>query len=650
MNLSHTPPFPALLPARPRLLGPVTARRLARSVAVYGVLVLAGLALARYGGRGWDAFGLGLILPGAGFLAQFDAPHGAMAALGLLCFGFSLLLWFATGNALAPPLTWLLAAVLAAATSRGAVADGVARGVLLLIGAGGALATGAALLRRLRAVAWRRKANLYLSGSGAALAHGFHGARGAEAAEAAEAELSQEDLQRMRFVLDRALQPLARFDGFDWLDQFQTAAVRYQLNFCGYALSMTQATYLPAFGGYLNDAQRNLIDKQTDHRIWRYWALENMWGNFSRDADPVARDNIMFTGFCAAQMAMFHAASGRRDYEAPGSFALAHPGGEAYRYDLPALIDALERAYQRSDFHLIACEPNWIYPLCNAIGAAAVKAHDRQTGGARWAARETRFRRHLEAEFIDTLARFVPCRSTYTGLALPAMGGAMAQALPCLFLNATLPDIALRQWLLLRRALFESRVATPGAATPGAAASRLRRRAFWAIDTGNYRFYRAAAYAGTALAAVEMGDAEVMARCLQALQEECPATESGGVLHRPDASVWAHAVELFARGGGRDGFRRLIERPRTTAQPSIAAARYPDVLVASAHHKNGALRAVLYPGATGRHPVGLAGLRPGALYRCDGAQEHTLTADMHGRATLHVLLQGRTPVLVRPLI
>ena len=54
-------------------------------------------------------------------------------------------------------------------------------------------------------------------------------------------ELSAQDVKLMRFLLDRALQPLEAFDGFEWLDQFQTAAVRYQLNFIGYALSMAQA-------------------------------------------------------------------------------------------------------------------------------------------------------------------------------------------------------------------------------------------------------------------------------------------------------------------------------------------------------------------------------------------------------------------------
>ncbi len=40
-------------------------------------------------------------------------------------------------------------------------------------------------------------------------------------------------------------------------------------------------------------------------------------------------------------------------------------------------------------------------------------------------------------------------------MALPTIGGALPQALPCLFLNATMPKIALRQWLLLPKKIIK---------------------------------------------------------------------------------------------------------------------------------------------------------------------------------------------------
>src|SRR5262249_5951109 len=159
------------------------------------------------------------------------------------------------------------------------------------------------------------------------------------------------------------------------------------------------------------------------------------------------------------------------------------------------------------------------------------------------------------------------------------------------------------QWLLLQRRLVVGHTRERA----------LDRAQFWRIDTGNYRRSRASAYAGTALAAVELGDTEVARLCLAALEGECPATVAENVRHRPNASVWAHAVELFARSGRASGFRDLIQHPRTAAaQPMLSHVPYPDVLVARAVHADGMLAATLYPGnGGGQFRLRLSGLTPG---------------------------------------
>jgi hypothetical protein len=304
------------------------------------------------------------------------------------------------------------------------------------------------------------------------------------------------------------------------------------------------------------------------------------------------------------------------------------------------LIAALDSEHKRSSFHLIACEPNWIYPLCNTIGAAAIAAYASMTG-RQHPARDIVFRQALENEFIDLAGRFVPCRSAYSGFALPMIGGAQPHAMASFFLNATLPDVALRQYLLLRRRLLERT----------RAGQALRRREFWPIDTGNYRFGRAAAYAGTALAAAEMGDAEVKLLCLNALQDDYPVAD-GPVYHRPAASVWAHAVEFFARVGRANGLRDLIATPRAVAlRPMIDDASYPDVLVARAVHADGMLAACLYPGAgAGRFRLGLSGLASGRRYVCDGTEEQDILADPSGMAMITVALQERAEIRVHAAV
>ena len=252
-------------------------------------------------------------------------------------------------------------------------------------------------------------------------------------------EIAHKDLQRMRLLLDRALQPVDRFDGFEWIDQFQTAAVRYQINFMSYALSVAAHVYLPAFESYLATAQRNLVAKQLDHRVWRYWARENLWGNLSTNRDPIARDNIMYSGFLAAQIAFARSGVSICDYDAPATLRLDQPGPTPICYSLPEIVECLARQYAAAPYGLLACEPNWIYPLCNVMTASGIRAADVQYGTRHWDAIENAFRHHLQTDFTAADGRLMAFRSSLTGFGTPVPGGAILQSLPCLFLNTICP-------------------------------------------------------------------------------------------------------------------------------------------------------------------------------------------------------------------
>ncbi|MFB9240579.1 hypothetical protein IV454_25440 [Massilia antarctica] len=631
MHLPHTNITP--LPPYERLFGPVTRARIVRLFALYLVLLGAGTAFLFVAQQdSLRIFGMGLVLPGGGFLAHADIctqngiGHLLAALAGMTAFGMSLLVWFGTGNILAPPLTWLGLAIGAAAMRHGALRPST----IGMVYAGLAVALVALAIAMSARFAFARRQrridNAYLAGQTGQIGLIFDA--GSDAGHAAE--MSLDHLQRLRFALDRALQPLDQFNGFEKIDQFQTAAIRYQLNFLAYGVALTQARFTPAFRGYMHAAQIALLDKQTQHQVWSYWALENLWGNLQADPDPVARENIMYTGFVALQMALFSASTGRRDFSEAGRFTLAHPSGTRYTHDALSLVRRLEHEYTASPYYLIACEPNWVYPLCNTIGASAIMAFDAQHREQRWATHAEDFRHNLEAEFLDGFGRYIPCKSARTGLALPAIGGVMPLAMPCFFLNAVAPDLARRQWLLLRRQLFDR-------------IGAFRRRAFWPIDTGNYGFSRASAYSATALAAAELGDSAVYRACIEALETECPSVLKDGVIHRRKASVWAHGVELMARAGARDGFRQLIEAPPPVAGPQLDGLAYPDVLVASAHADGDGLRAVLY--ADGVHVIGLTGLRAHAPYL---ANDIAITADAGGAAHFKLPLAGRTSLHVRP--
>ncbi len=596
-NLPTVPPL--LFPKLTALHGPQTRRLLRRSGAVYAALFAVALALLVLAPESWAGFALGLIAPGAGFAAA-----GAILASGAL-FGLALLIWFATGNVLLPPMVWLGAAWLAACDvpaplQRLVVPAGVVLSVALLW-----LWQGRTLRR---AQNQRLRLNAHLAACPALPLP----------APAADA-LSPADLARLRLLLDRALQPVDAFNGFEHRDPFQTAALRYQMNFIGLALALVQAHYAPACKGYLHQAQDNLLIKIQNPKIWRYWAWENLWGNLRRDADPIAQGNIMYAGFVAAQIALRANACGY-PFDAT---RVQISGGQSFVYSQPEIIETLTRQFETARLGLLPCEPNWVYPLCNLITATAIRAYANRHGSDHWARISAPLQRGLAAEFLAANGDLLAFRSSLTGLATPAVGGALMRGYPCLYLHALAPDLARRQWQALRFGLR----------------GRGWRRAIWRLDVGNYGLSRAAGYTGLALAAREIGDTAAADDLLALLEADCPAVTIAGVAHRESASLWALAHEVMARAGDL----AALMQPQAADGPYIEVADYGQILVAKARHGQNGLEMVLEPRQPGqRQQIGFAGLRPHQPYRLCGAVSGRLTADAQGKAVLHLELHERS--------
>ena len=594
-----------------------SAQRQRRTLFAYSLLCALAVGLWAIGYDATDAFALGLAFPGAGFLHWADSGQNAWAialcVTSLGVFGAALATWFATGNALLPPLVWLAAAAAATRPDLFTLDDGLARfNTGLLIPALLASSLSARGLIRPRGLAAPPKPALTCLPALAA---------------SPRDEISLDDLKRLRLLTDRALQPIEAFDGFEWRDQFQTAAVRYQVNFIAYALAVARRNHLPAMTAWQSEAQARLLAKQGNPRLWRYWVLENAWGNLRFGRDPIPRGNIMSTGFVALQMAI-------GDTGAP--LDLRRRSASWRRYGLEEMGDILARQYRAARFGLLSCEPNWIYPLCNLITACGLRAADRRTGSAHWPDIAARFGAGLIGEFTTPIGDFIPFRSSLTGFAAPGVGGAVMQTFPCLFLNALYPDLAADHW---RRA-------------HGQASARGWRRALWPIDVGNYGFTRAAGYAASAAAAVEMGDTASTRVLLDLLDKDCPATTAMGVTHRPRASLWTHALELTARLNRAHGFRGLIESSDdAVAGPHLADADYPEILVAAARREGEMLRLVLRPGGAGAiRPIAISGLKPGRHYRTGLADQPFARADETGRAVIAVPLHARTELRIVPVI
>jgi hypothetical protein len=636
-----TGPRPAYFDVPARWPGPVTRSRLRRSRALYAAVALVGFALGIFGpSHAWRSFGLGLVLPGAGFLHYLAGgllpviEHLALAGVSAAAFAAAVVVWWWCGIVVLPVIAWLGAAIAAAAMPHHETVGGswivVAALVVVIVG-----------IETLRKHRVRR-------GVAASVADNERQAMRAASmpAEPGERrdELSVDDLAALRFALDRALQPVPSFDGFHFGEQWQQSATRYQVFTLGWALALANANFLPAMRGYLQDAQLNLLDKARDPRLWSYWKWENRWGNLRLGADPLAHDNIMYSGYVGQQLALYQAATGDLRHDQPGSFTLTANNGATYAYDLPTIVEVLASQYHASPFGAWPCEPNWIYLFCNTTGANAIRAYDAVHGTARWEPLAERFERLVAQEFTRPNGDIVEMRSTYTGFTPPFEERAISNVNVATGLHPLCRERAEGLWWMTRDRIVDH---------IDSSTAQLRHEDIRAFDPGNRKRTRGFMFGVLLHGAREFGDPQVARAVEDAVEQTLESSRADGVLSYEDVSIWGHALLLMGRLGRTNGVRDLVTRGtdrQTLDGPVLAGAPYPDVLVARAASDGAALEMVLHPGrAAGRHHLTIGQIRPSVTYRLEGAASTEVTADQCGIASVAVDIDGRTPVRLVPL-
>ncbi|MGE0337175.1 MAG: hypothetical protein AB7Q76_17930 [Gammaproteobacteria bacterium] len=624
--------------------GPVTASRHRRNAWMYaGIVVLAFLPAWFDASPGWQAAGLGLLLPGGGFLA-----HGGVGLLllplTLALFAFACIAWFWSGMVLAPLVVWLGSALLAGMLLDGAVwspafvlAPAAAAGVYYHFRRKGQQRETADLAR----YATRQQ---FFPGS---LVEVIERVR--DEPTTGTRELSTEQLSAARYVLDRALQPVGEYAGYTIIDQFQPAALRYQINHLGFALGMLRSHYAPNFAGYLDQAQRNLVETYLVKRVWDYWVLESMWGHFNfKDFDPAKKDNIMLTGWYGMHVNQYMLSSGDHRYGEPGSLTFRLNERTAYPHSAHTLAQSVLDNYKRSDFFLFPCEPNWVYPVCNMYGLGSLAAHDAVFGTDYARSVLPHWMRMLETEFMDRKGSLIGLRSYWTGLEIPFYAGEAGFAF---FANVFSPGLARRLWAIGRKELgyciAPDADGNPRLSIPPEALTFLD-----TIDPGNYRRGALFAYAAVAMCGREFGDDDLADAALRSMDQDCGREVTDGVTGYREAStlanVWAVEAKLMKTGDFRNSFTKAPPESARSG-PQLAEVNYPEVLVAKATSTGRDLDLVLQPGrGLGRHTLGLARLAPGAAYTVAGRPDLAFSADDAGRAKLEVEISGRTALLIQP--
>ncbi|WP_342244603.1 linalool dehydratase/isomerase domain-containing protein [Pseudomonas sp. OTU5201] len=583
----------------------------------------------------WQASGLGLWFPGAGFLAV-GGWSLLLLPVTLLLFAVAVFAWFATGIVIAPPLVWVGSALLAGALSNETSWPWAPW-----------LAAVACVAWQLRKHLKRRKQlaadllrreqrNAYLPDAMQAVE-----ARAVPHTAPADHELGADEVALSRLIFERALQPVGQLEHFDRIDQFQTASLRYQLNFLGYGLAQMQSQYTPNFHGYLSEAQRRLIEQYLERPIWDYWRLENLWGNLKYDPNPVGKDNVMLTGYLGQQVGMYMLNTGDHRYAEPGSLTFRWDDKTTYAHDIHSINRSLMWNFDNSRYCLFPCEPNWIYTGCNFFALRSVAVYDRLFGTHQLDDLRQPFLESFEREFTTASGSVVSLRSSLTGATAPFPGG---DAGAVQGMNLLSVEHAKRFWAMARNDMGPLIVEQDGV--------RQMKIPGKGLDFGNYRRGFTMIYGGLLMQAREIGDSEFSSAILNALDLECGRKIENGVLSYQGSNL-AQATAFLGRLMQRDGYRQSLmvgPPPEALRGPLLTDASFPDVLVAKARsHRGDDLELVLYPGkAPGVQRVTIERLRPHGSYTVTGSTLAHFTADEQGKAEIDVQLNGRTSVVITP--
>lgn len=453
-------------------------------------------------------------------------------------------------------------------------------------------------------------------------------------------ELTPDDLELERYLLDLSLQPLDRFDGFSHIEQYLLSALRYQLNYTCYALAMAQYVYTPAFTGYLTEAQANTIEKMRDKRVWGYWAHECLVGYQRWNPDPIAFANVMYTGFLGVMLGVFETLNDAR-FSRPGALTLRWDEKTSYPYEFASICDAIVHNMDLSSHGpLYPCEPRLIYPMCNAFSLSTLLIHDRLNGTDYSADRVEQmadaYRTH---RYLRPDNRFMAARGPLKFAMGPSVGndGVMSY-----WLHFAMPEQASKTWENLRANL----VRVEGDDV------KIDATGWELIDPGNYSRGTGMSRVSVMAAAKEFGDDEFADALEISLDKRYKTVRQNGARAYTGISSWGNAGHVLARFTTENAMHDLLSGKvpaHWKTGPVLAEAAYPDVLVARAVTDGRALELVLRPGSGGgRTTLGVERLAPGHDYVVMGGVDENVTAGDDGCALVSVDLDARHEVVLRP--
>ena len=185
--------------------------------------------------------------------------------------------------------------------------------------------------------------------------------------------IGDEELGQLRWALQVADKELDDFSDLEAINQEGVTAYRYSIAFLTYFLAAEQFHKLPAWPELIQPRMDRLIRKMILKPVWEFWAevsrgvpvLEPLMNKpYPAQHDPVAIDNIMYSGHLGHMIALYEMLYRDLKWSRPGSIVFAWSDDEQYVYDNHSL-QKLMRDQMSREPHCIPCEPNACFPECN---------------------------------------------------------------------------------------------------------------------------------------------------------------------------------------------------------------------------------------------------------------------------------------------
>ena len=634
-----------LLPLNPPQYGPITRRLVWKTdLTLIAMFVVGGLLALLSSSPVLKAAGMSMMFPGGGFL-YLGWP--SLWLLSILAMAFAFLMWWALSAFFTLPLAWFLSiagSTLLANSPRFLAEPGATWKWALPVVAGTAVVSFAAAKWsaysfHAKKVAQIADTNEYLKSTPIPQASG------------APFEPTDFDREMLAWMYELCLQPDDSFDGFDWGEQYHGGTcLRYQITQMGEVLTGYAANALPNHQQWIEPAMAKLIERMTDRRVWEYWQVENFLAYGDTDPDPVIKDNVMLTGFYQSQISVYVAATGSTRFDEPGCLKFIWKDGRTFAYDHKTMCDAIVDNLEKSKYGLYACEPKWIFTICNAMAAQGLIGYDRTHGTDYWGQVSERFKKGLVEEMMTADGAFRHIRSDALGMSVNDGDGSGEYYLSgSHFFEDLDDDLYDRGKLLTLRGVPEKMKAMEALIKDGVLdhhfPDKKERATYIPSSVKEWMEFVTAAYA--------VGNDAVAGAAIKALQRDCGTGERfpdrpirGGVQHI-SMLLWSHWGRPLSLG--QLNLRGYVP-PKG---PILAHAPWPEIIVTKARSDDGEtldLVLDLYKGEPGKtHALRFTDLQPCGRYWI-GTNENGqhFESDEQGRGTVELTVDGEARLTLRP--